>query len=41
MLALAAETAQGRLISVLEGGYNLPGLASAADAHIRALAGIQ
>jgi acetoin utilization deacetylase AcuC-like enzyme len=41
LLDLAAGTAQGRLISVLEGGYNLSGLASAADAHIRALAGIQ
>jgi acetoin utilization deacetylase AcuC-like enzyme len=38
MLELAATTARGRLISVLEGGYNLAGLASAATAHVKALA---
>ena len=27
----------GRLVSTLEGGYNLPGLASAAAAHVRTL----
>src|SRR5579875_109541 len=37
MLALAAECCDHKLISVLEGGYNLSGLASAAEAHIRAL----
>lgn len=31
------EIAGGRVISVLEGGYNLEGLASAAVAHVRAL----
>ncbi|MFW6062111.1 MAG: histone deacetylase, partial [Planctomycetota bacterium] len=31
----------GRLVSVLEGGYNLDGLASAATAHVRTLAGGQ
>jgi len=35
---IADRWAQGRLISVLEGGYNPAGLASAADAHFRALA---
>ncbi len=40
MLAEAAETyCDGRLISVLEGGYSLEGLASATEAHIRALSG--
>jgi acetoin utilization deacetylase AcuC-like enzyme len=34
---LAEKTAQGRVVSLLEGGYNLPGLASAAAAHVRAL----
>jgi len=35
----AAETfCDGRLVSLLEGGYNLPGLALAAEAHVRALA---
>jgi len=36
---MAAQTAQGRIVSVLEGGYNLQGLASAAHAHVRALLG--
>ena len=35
--SLADKTAQGRVVSVLEGGYNLSGLASAATAHVRAL----
>jgi acetoin utilization deacetylase AcuC-like enzyme len=33
MLRLAAEHAEGRVVSVLEGGYNLDGLASASAAH--------
>lgn len=33
----AAEHCQNRLISVLEGGYSLPGLASAVTAHVGAL----
>ena len=37
MTALAAEFCDGRLVSALEGGYNLPGLAQAAEAHVRAL----
>lgn len=37
VLAIAAEHAHGRLVSVLEGGYNIPGLVSAACAHVRAL----
>lgn len=34
---LADTTAQGRVISVLEGGYNLQGLAAAVEAHLGAL----
>ncbi|MHA3773931.1 histone deacetylase family protein [Verrucomicrobiota bacterium sgz303538] len=34
---IAARHAQGRVVSVLEGGYNLPGLASAAAAHASAM----
>ena len=34
---IAAKHAKGRLVSVLEGGYNLDTLASAAEAHVRAL----
>jgi acetoin utilization deacetylase AcuC-like enzyme len=38
LLMTAAQThCQGRLISVLEGGYNLPGLASAVTAHVEEL----
>jgi acetoin utilization deacetylase AcuC-like enzyme len=31
------ELAEGRVVSVLEGGYSLEGLASAAAAHVAAL----
>lgn len=34
---IAGQSAQGRVVSVLEGGYSLPGLASAAAAHVAAL----
>ncbi|MDQ3813616.1 MAG: histone deacetylase [Armatimonadota bacterium] len=37
MLDIAREHAQGRLISVLEGGYNLDGLGRAATSHLQAL----
>lgn len=37
MKALAATHCQGRLVSILEGGYNLKGNASAAVAHVEAL----
>jgi acetoin utilization deacetylase AcuC-like enzyme len=37
MLDIADKHAAGRLISVLEGGYNLAGLGSAAAAHVSAL----
>jgi acetoin utilization deacetylase AcuC-like enzyme len=38
MLEIAGTHAQGRLISVLEGGYSLSGLAAAVGAHLKALA---
>ena len=37
LTGLAARTAGGRLVSVLEGGYDLGGLAAAAAAHVGAL----
>ena len=37
MLEIAARSAGGRLLSVLEGGYDLTGLASATVAHLDAL----
>ena len=37
MLEIAGEHAGGRLVSMLEGGYNLNGLGSAAAAHVKAL----
>jgi acetoin utilization deacetylase AcuC-like enzyme len=37
MLEIAGEHAGGRLVSMLEGGYNLAGLGSAAAAHVKAL----
>ncbi len=38
-LDLADKTSQGRLISLLEGGYDLEGLASSVEAHTAALLG--
>ncbi|MEK9803592.1 MAG: histone deacetylase family protein [Curvibacter sp.] len=37
LMKVADETAQGRVVSVLEGGYSLEGLASGTAAHVRAL----
>ena len=37
VMEIAAGSANGRLLSILEGGYNLAGLASATTAHIDAL----
>ncbi|HLT78958.1 MAG TPA: histone deacetylase family protein [Ferrovibrio sp.] len=37
LLAVARKTAQGRVVSALEGGYALSALASASAAHVRAL----
>lgn len=39
MMEAADRFCDGRLVSVLEGGYNLEGLALAAEGHVRALAG--
>jgi len=38
VLGIAREHSEGRLVSVLEGGYSLPGLANAAVAHVKRLA---
>jgi acetoin utilization deacetylase AcuC-like enzyme len=38
-VVLAEKWSAGRIVSSLEGGYNPPGLASAALAHVRAMAG--
>ena len=37
---VAEKTAQGRIVSMLEGGYVLSALARSVVAHIRVLAGI-
>jgi acetoin utilization deacetylase AcuC-like enzyme len=39
VVKLADEMCQGRIVSVLEGGYRLDGLAESATAHVRALQG--
>jgi acetoin utilization deacetylase AcuC-like enzyme len=39
MTDLAEKYCDGRLVSLLEGGYNLDGLARAAEKHVRALSG--
>ncbi len=39
LLHFAAKHCNGRVVSVLEGGYNLEGLGFAAEAHVRALMG--
>jgi acetoin utilization deacetylase AcuC-like enzyme len=39
MMEIAGRWAGSRLLSVLEGGYNLHGLAAAASAHVKALRG--
>lgn len=38
MMDIAEKHSEGRLVSVLEGGYNLDGLQSATTAHLKALA---
>ena len=38
--SIAERHAHGRIVSLLEGGYNLAGLASAAAAHVQALAAL-
>jgi len=39
LMALAARHSQGRIVSMLEGGYNLAALGRSALAHVRTLAG--
>ena len=39
IVLMADETAAGRVVSVLEGGYSMDGLASGTAAHVRALMG--
>ena len=39
LLELAQETAGGRLVTVLEGGYNLTVLADCVEDHLRLLLG--
>jgi acetoin utilization deacetylase AcuC-like enzyme len=39
LVDVAEQYCDGRLVSLLEGGYNLQGLALAAEAHVRALSG--
>jgi acetoin utilization deacetylase AcuC-like enzyme len=41
LLDIAAEHAEGRLVSSLEGGYDLTGLASASVAHVAGLMGLR
>jgi len=38
LLAVAARHARGRIVSMLEGGYNLSALGRSAVAHVKALA---
>ncbi len=37
---IARKHAQGRIVSSIEGGYDLPSLADSASAHVRTLAGL-
>ncbi len=39
LVEVAAESAQGRIVSFLEGGYDLSALGRSAVAHVRALGG--
>ena len=39
LMKIADETAEGRVVSILEGGYSLDGLATGTAAHVRALMG--
>ena len=40
LMQLADKYSEGKIVSVLEGGYNLKGLASAAAAHVAALCAV-
>ena len=39
LMAVAARHSQGRIVSMLEGGYNLSALGASAVTHVRTLAG--
>jgi acetoin utilization deacetylase AcuC-like enzyme len=39
LMSLAGRHAEGRIVSMLEGGYNLKALGRSAAAHVRTLAG--
>jgi acetoin utilization deacetylase AcuC-like enzyme len=39
LMAIAAKSCKGRLVSVLEGGYDLTGLADSASRHVQTLMG--
>jgi acetoin utilization deacetylase AcuC-like enzyme len=39
-MAVAQRHARGRIVSCLEGGYNLDALARSVEAHVRTLAGL-
>lgn len=41
LMAIAKDHASGRLVSCLEGGYNLQALAACVESHLRALSGAQ
>ena len=41
MVAIADEYAQGRIVSLSEGGYNLDALAGSVVAHVKALAKVE
>jgi len=40
LMKIADETCQGRVVSILEGGYSMDGLAGGTRAHMRALLGM-
>ena len=39
--SFADQVCEGRIVSILEGGYNLSALGRSAEAHVRALAGLK
>ena len=41
LMRIADATCEGRIVSILEGGYSLDGLATSTAAHVRALMGVE
>ena len=41
LMRIADAACEGRIVSILEGGYSLDGLATGTAAHVRALMGVQ